>query len=120
MAWWSAREDRHGLPPAVLFRHRGGLEIRGRAMLMRALLAAALVLPAVPASAQFYKSKTLTLLVNYGAGGNADTEARIYQHYLSKHIAGNPTVIILNAPAAGGAVALHPLTLNSASQAHVL
>jgi tripartite-type tricarboxylate transporter receptor subunit TctC len=48
-------------------------------MLTRALLAAALVLPAVPACAQLYKSKTLTLLVNYGVGGNADTEARIYQ-----------------------------------------
>jgi hypothetical protein len=45
----------------------------GRDMLMRALLAAALVLPAPPAAAQFYKNKTLTLLVNYGGGGNADT-----------------------------------------------
>jgi hypothetical protein len=85
-------------------------------MLMRALLAAALVLPAVPASAQFYKSKTLTLLVNYGVGGNADTEARIYQHYLPRHIAGNPTVIIRNAPGAGGAAAINQLGLNIASQ----
>src|ERR1700736_301748 len=86
-------------------------------MLMRALLAAALVLPAVPAGAQFYKSKTLTLLVNYGVGGNADTEARIYQHYLPRYIAGNPTVIPRNAPGAGGAAAINQLGLNIASQA---
>jgi putative tricarboxylic transport membrane protein len=97
---------------------RGGarLEIGSRDMLMRALLAAALVLPAVPACAQFYKNKTLTLLVNYGVGGNADTEARIYQHYLPKYIAGNPTVITRNAPGAGGAAAVNQLGLNIASQ----
>jgi tripartite-type tricarboxylate transporter receptor subunit TctC len=84
-------------------------------MLMRALLAAALVLPAAPAAAQFYKNKTLTLLVNYGVGGNADTEARIYQHYLPKYLAGNPTVITRNAPGAGGAAAMNQLGLNIAS-----
>src|SRR5258708_28444952 len=86
-------------------------------MLIRALLAAALVLPAVPAAAQFYKGKTLTLLVNYGVGGNADTEARIYQHYLPRYIPGNPTVIVRNAPGAGGAAAINQLGLNIASQA---
>src|SRR5260370_3664152 len=94
----------------------GGLEIGSRDMLMRALLAAALVLPAVPACAQVYKSKRLTLLVNYAVGGNAETEARIYQHYLPKYIAGNPTVITRNAPGAGGAAAINQLGLNIASQ----
>jgi tripartite-type tricarboxylate transporter receptor subunit TctC len=85
-------------------------------MLMRVLLAAILVLPALPAAAQFYKGKTLTLLVNYGVGGNADTEARIYQHYLPKYLPGNPTVITRNAPGAGGAAAMNQLGLNIASQ----
>jgi len=84
-------------------------------LLLRALLAATLVLPAGTASAQFYKGKTLTLLVNYGVGGNADTEARIYQHYLPRYIAGNPTVITRNAPGAGGAAAINQLGLNIAS-----
>ena len=35
------------------------------------LIASAVALTASPAAAQFYKDKTLTLLVNYGAGGNA-------------------------------------------------
>src|SRR5882672_7316476 len=84
--------------------------------LMRALLAAALVLPAMPACAQFYKGKTLTLLVNYAVGGNADTEARIYQHYLPRYLPGNPTVIVRNAPGAGGAAAINLLGLNIAAQ----
>jgi tripartite-type tricarboxylate transporter receptor subunit TctC len=85
-------------------------------MLMRSLLAAVLIFAATPASAQFYKNKTLTLLVNYGVGGNADTEARVYQHYLSKHIPGNPTVIIRNAPGAGGATAMNQLGLGIGAQ----
>ena len=85
-------------------------------MLLRLLLIAAMALPAGPACAQFYKDKTLTLLVNYGVGGNADTEARIYQHYLPRYIPGNPTVITRNAPGAGGAAAINQLGLNIASQ----
>jgi tripartite-type tricarboxylate transporter receptor subunit TctC len=82
------------------------------AMLMRTVvLTTALVLAGSPASAQFYKDKTLTLLVNYAAGGNADTEARVYQRHLSKHIAGRPTVIIRNVAGAGGATAMNHLGL---------
>lgn len=85
-------------------------------MLVRILLVALLALPAGPALAQFYKDKTLTLLVNYGVGGNADTEARIYQQYLAKYIAGHPTVIIRNLPGAGGVTAMNQLGLNIGSQ----
>jgi hypothetical protein len=72
---------------------------------------AALLLSAAPAAAQFYKDKTLTLLVNYGAGGNADTEARVLQHYLPQYIPGHPNVIIQNAPGAGGITAVNLLGL---------
>ena len=64
---------------------------------------------ASPAHAQFYKDKTLSLLINYGIGGNADTEARIYQRHLSRHIPGNPAVIVQNAPGAGGLKAMNML-----------
>lgn len=70
-----------------------------------------------PAWAQFYKDKTLTLLVNYGAGGNADTEARVYQHFLPKYIPGNPNVVIQNAPGAGGFNAMNMLGLHIGSRA---
>ncbi len=85
-------------------------------MLTRFLLAASALLFASPASAQFYKDKTLTLLVNYAAGGNADTEARVFQRHLSKHIEGRPAVIIRNVAGAGGATAMNQLGLNIGSQ----
>jgi tripartite-type tricarboxylate transporter receptor subunit TctC len=85
-------------------------------MLLRALVAGALLLTGGPAFAQFYKDKTVTLLINYGVGGNADTEARVYQHYLKKYIPGEPTIIIRNQPGAGGATAMNALGLNIGSQ----
>jgi hypothetical protein len=100
--------------------HDAGVWSKGFDMLERACLIdsglAAFLLAASPAAAQFYKGKTLTLLVNYGVGGNADTEARAYQRYLPKHIAGNPTVIIRNVPGAGGAAAMNQLGLGIGSQ----
>jgi tripartite-type tricarboxylate transporter receptor subunit TctC len=90
------------------FRHRA-------TTLARLLVVVALVLPAAPALAQFYKDKTLTLLVNYGVGGNADTEARVYQQHLAKYIPGNPTIIIRNLPGAGGINAMNQLGLNIGS-----
>jgi tripartite-type tricarboxylate transporter receptor subunit TctC len=86
-------------------------------ILVRLVLVAALLLPTAPAAlAQFYKDKTLTLLVNYGVGGNADTEARVYQQYLSKYIPCHPTIIIRNMPGAGGVTAMNQLGLNIGSQ----
>ena len=87
-------------------------------MLKRSLLVASVaLLVASPASAQFYKDKTLTLLINYAVGGNADTEARVYQRHLAKYIPGRPTVIIRNVAGAGGATAMNQLGLNIGSQA---
>jgi tripartite-type tricarboxylate transporter receptor subunit TctC len=78
---------------------------------------AASVLPGGPVRAQFYKDKTLTMLVNYGVGGNADTEARVYQQHLANYIPGQPNIIIRNMPGAGGITAMNQLGLNIGSQA---
>ena len=85
-------------------------------MMPRLILAAVLAFSAAPALAQFYKDKTLTLLVNYGVGGNADTEARVYQQRLAKYIPGHPAIIIRNMPGAGGVTAMNQLGLNIGSQ----
>jgi len=85
-------------------------------IVIRLFLAAALAIPAAPALAQFYKDKTLTLLVNYGVGGNADTEARAFQQHLSQYIPGHPAIIIRNMPGAGGVTAMNQLGLNIGSQ----
>ncbi len=72
---------------------------------------AASCIAAAPAAAQFYKDKTLTLLINFGVGGNADTEARVYQRFLPKHIPGAPNIVLQNMPGAGGINAINSLGL---------
>ncbi|MFM1813361.1 MAG: hypothetical protein RLZ98_56 [Pseudomonadota bacterium] len=54
----------------------------------------------------FYKGKTLTFRVGYGAGGGYDTTARIAARHMGKHIPGNPTVTVDNMPGAGSLRAL--------------
>jgi tripartite-type tricarboxylate transporter receptor subunit TctC len=67
--------------------------------------AAAAMLIAAPASAQFYKGKRVTMLINYGAGGPTDIEARIVAKHLPKHIAGEPRIIVKNMGGGGGMIA---------------
>lgn len=75
-------------------------------MLMR--FAAALMLVAGGAGAakadaveDFYKGKTITMIVSYGPGGGYDTYGRILAQHMAKHIPGKPTIIINNMPGAG-------------------
>lgn len=60
-----------------------------------------------PASAQFFHGKTITMMINYPSGGNTDTEGRIFQRHIAKHISGNPTVIVNHRPGAGGLVGVN-------------
>lgn len=52
-------------------------------------------------AADFYKGKTVTLVVGYGPGGGYDVYARVLSRYMSKYIPGHPNVIIQNMPGAG-------------------
>ena len=72
---------------------------------------AALVTAAFPqvALAQFYKGKTITMIINYPAGGPADIEGRIVAQHLPNHIPGKPTVVIKNVSGAGGIIGSNQL-----------
>ena len=75
-----------------------------------ALAALALVgLCAAPARAQpateFYKGKTIAMVISSSAGGGYDVLARTIARYLPKHIPGAPIVAVRNMPGAGGIVA---------------
>ena len=67
-----------------------------------------------PASAGFYEKKTLTMVVNYAGGGNADLSARIFQTHLRTHLP-DTTILVQNMPGAGGALAMNSLGLGLAS-----
>ena len=53
----------------------------------------------------FYKGKTVSLVVSSSAGGGYDLLARTVARHLPKHIPGSPTVVVRNMPGAGGIVA---------------
>jgi tripartite-type tricarboxylate transporter receptor subunit TctC len=53
--------------------------------------------------ADFYRGKTVTLLVASGAGGGYDFFARALAKHMGKYIPGNPKLIVQNMPGAGGA-----------------
>ncbi|HLH94262.1 MAG TPA: tripartite tricarboxylate transporter substrate-binding protein [Xanthobacteraceae bacterium] len=56
-----------------------------------------------PAAAQdFYKGKTITLLVGSGEGSGWDQYARLLARHIGKYIAGEPAIVVKNQPAAGG------------------
>jgi tripartite-type tricarboxylate transporter receptor subunit TctC len=66
------------------------------------LLAGAMVSPALAAApADFYKGRTINMIVGYSPGGGYDLYARMLAQHLGKHIPGNPTVIPQNMPGAG-------------------
>jgi tripartite-type tricarboxylate transporter receptor subunit TctC len=51
--------------------------------------------------ADFYKGRTITLIVGYGPGGGYDLFARLMARHLGRHVPGNPTVVVQNMPGAG-------------------
>ncbi|MFM2444525.1 MAG: hypothetical protein RJB09_1711 [Pseudomonadota bacterium] len=53
----------------------------------------------------FYRGKTVSLVVSSSAGGGYDLLARTVARHLPKHIPGSPTVAVRNMPGAGGIVA---------------
>ncbi len=66
-----------------------------------------LSLSALPAHAadplaDFYRGKTVQVLVGFGPGGGYDLYARTLARYMGRHIPGNPTVVPQNMPGAGG------------------
>ena len=50
----------------------------------------------------FYKGKTITIHVGYGAGGGYDITARLVARHFGRFVPGNPTVVVANMPGAGG------------------
>ncbi|MBI4529813.1 MAG: hypothetical protein HY695_38940 [Deltaproteobacteria bacterium] len=56
------------------------------------------------ADTPFYKGKTLTVIINYAAGGPTDIEGRLVMRHLARHIPGQPTIVVSNMAGAGGAV----------------
>ena len=74
--------------------------------ILRGLFTLLGLLASAPAPAQgveqFYKGRTLTILVPSGAGGVNDTAARLASRHLPRFLPGAPRVVVENIPGAGG------------------
>ncbi len=57
--------------------------------------------------AEYYKGKTVTLLIGHAAGGGIDTMARVFIEKLGDFLPGNPTIVVKTMPGAGGNKALN-------------
>jgi tripartite-type tricarboxylate transporter receptor subunit TctC len=72
-----------------------------------ALIAAIAVVLSMPTAARsapvedFYKGRTVSLVIGYSAGTGYDIYARLLARFIGRHIPGNPTVIAQNMPGAG-------------------
>ena len=51
--------------------------------------------------ADFYRGKTVAMLIGYTSGGGYDLYARVLSKHLGRHIPGNPLVVPQNMPGAG-------------------
>ena len=79
-----------------------------REYLTRAIsVSMAIMLPAFGARAQtpaeFYKGKTINVLIGVGVGGFYDLNARIVARHIGRHIPGGPNLVPQNMTGAGGA-----------------
>lgn len=55
--------------------------------------------------ADFYRGKTVRIIVGFSAGGGYDSYSRVIGRHIGKYIPGNPTVIVDNMPGAGSIIA---------------
>jgi len=86
--------------------------VSGAARRLLALTGALVAL--APASAaqsveEFYKGRTVTMLVGTAPGGINDLSARLVARHLGRFIPGNPFIVVQTQPGAGGLVAANRL-----------
>lgn len=60
---------------------------------------------AAQSPAEFFKGKTITILIGTSAGNDYDFRGRLLSRYMGRHIPGEPQLIPRNMPGGGGVVA---------------
>jgi len=91
------------------------------AIVSLAAAAAALAATAACASAQdFYKGKTISIIVGFSPGGLYDLTARVLARHIGDHIPGRPPVIVQTMTGAGGTTAVIYLYNNAVRDGTVI
>jgi tripartite-type tricarboxylate transporter receptor subunit TctC len=86
------------------------------------MLAGLIAMPQAQAQTveQFYKGRTITMLVGTAPGGINDISARLVAKYLGRFIPGNPAIVVQNNPGAGGLITGNKLYNNAERDGSVL
>ena len=73
------------------------------------LSVAATMLPAAvnAADANYFKGKTIKIIIPYGPGGTYDLYGQSFATFLGNHVPGKPNVIVQHMPGAGGVKAMN-------------
>ena len=82
---------------------------RARVAVLGLIVLVAATCPAASAQDDFYRGKTIRIVVGYSAGGGFDTYSRAIARHLAKHVPGKPAVIVENMPGAAGLIAANSI-----------
>src|ERR1700704_3290786 len=81
------------------------VKLVGRVLPRIIVAAQCLVAATIPAHADavadFYKGKTMSLIVGFPPGGGYDTYVRVLARHFGRFVPGNPSVVASNMPGAG-------------------
>ena len=80
------------------------LRRRASAMFLSGLIAGLPSAAAGQSVEQFYRGRTVTLVVGTSPGGINDISARLVARHLGRFVPGNPNIIVQNVPGGGGLV----------------
>src|SRR3954449_10743014 len=81
--------------------------LRCNSSMLRCLTAMTLALMSASASARadaisdFYRGRTVNLVIGYPPGGGYDLYARTLARHIGRHIPGNPSIVVKNMPGPG-------------------
>ena len=70
--------------------------MKKRFLFFLATIALAINVQSVAQGEDFYKDKTLTIIVGYSPGGSFDLYARVLARYIGRYLPGNPTRVVEN------------------------
>ena len=93
-----------------MIKARRELDMKERVFLLTLIVCFSVILPGITAKAgaqgdQFYKGKTIRIMVGSTAGGFYDRWGRLFGKYMSKYIPGQPEIIVQNMTGAGSVIA---------------
>jgi tripartite-type tricarboxylate transporter receptor subunit TctC len=72
------------------------------------------------AAAEFYRGKTIRVIIGSGAGGTYDIYSRLMSKHMPRFIPGNPTLVVVPRPGAGGLIAANAVYNSEAKDGTVI